>query len=126
MSVKFTKLHVQLNFDVTIANAPEQAALVDIEKALNNDGYSDGRKDFCLEMIEHALGQRIHGSVTAAVDIHHRRLYGNEMVRRPQGDGATARACIESDRVMRDVTVVNVAMLDEGAKVKVTAERELR
>ena len=95
------ELEVTLTFKVLVDGL---RSLDGLETELNQDGYSDGRKDFSLEMMEVALQRRMEGVINRT--IHHQKFLelGKEMVQTSES-GSTSRAALEAMEELRGVKV---------------------
>jgi len=102
-----TKLKVRVEFSVDMANVPmlNEIDMEEFSRIVSADGYSDGRKNFNIEMMECGLVNHIENSIRIAITNKYRELYGNEMISTGP-KSSTSKAVLEAEKEMNKLIYV--------------------
>ena len=99
-----TELKVKIEFAVNIGDLSD-VDLNELANQASNDRYTDGRKDFNVEMMEHSLVGHMKNVITSCLNKKYRDIYGNKMVE-VSLKSSTAKAVVEAEKEMKEIKYV--------------------
>ena len=103
-------IKLKLEYNVTISTPVDFPVDIDknkLTKAAFEDltYWEDGRYPLEAELLTHALSLIIKTACDRVVDAHMYGKYKGQVIQHPDGNGASARWCVESAKANKDVYV---------------------